>query len=112
MSRRPDVPHRKPVLLCWSGGKDAAWTLHALRQRDDVEVVARLPSITTDYGRSSMQGVRREVMQAKATACGRPLVEAGIPPARDNTTQDEALARALAGNADHPRGVTRGPRPH
>src|SRR3546814_3003112 len=66
MSRRPDVPHRKPVLLCWSGGKDAAWTLHALRQRDDVEVVALLSSITTDYGRSSMQGVRREVLQAQA----------------------------------------------
>ena len=26
-----------PVLLSWSGGKDAAWTLHALRQRDDVK---------------------------------------------------------------------------
>src|SRR3546814_16419055 len=96
MSRRPDVPHRKPVLLCWSGGKDAAWTLHALRQRDDVEVVALLSSITTDYGRSSMQGVRREVLQAQAAACGLPLLEAGIPPASAHDTSDAAMHGALA----------------
>src|SRR3546814_16784372 len=95
MSRRPDVPHRKPVLLCWSGGKDAAWTLHALRQRDDVEVVALLSSITTDYGRSSMQGVRREVLQAQAAACGLPLLEAGIPAPYANDTYDAAIASAL-----------------
>jgi uncharacterized protein (TIGR00290 family) len=86
---------RKPVLLCWSGGKDAAWTLHALHQRDDVEVVALLSSITTDYGRSSMQGVRREVLQAQAAACGLPLLEAGIPAACDNTTYEAAMATAL-----------------
>src|SRR3546814_2169270 len=106
MSRRPDVPHRKPVLLCWSGGKDAAWTLHALRQHDDVEVVALLSSITTDYGRSSMQGVRREVLQAQAAACGLPLLEAGIPAACDNDTYEAAMAGALA-EAERDRKSTR-----
>src|SRR3546814_12213622 len=99
MSRRPDVPHRKPVLLCWSGGKDTAWTLHALRQRDDVEVVALLSSITTDYGRSSMQGVRREVLQAQAAACGLPLLEAGIPAACAHDPYDAALAGPFADTA-------------
>src|SRR5690606_20316985 len=27
------------VLLSWSGGKDAAWALHVLRRRGDVEIV-------------------------------------------------------------------------
>ncbi|MFC3714586.1 ATP-binding protein [Luteimonas soli] len=87
---------RKPVLLCWSGGKDAAWALHALRQRDDVEVVALLSSITTDHGRSSMQGVRREVLQAQAAACGLPLLEARIPAGCDNDTYEAAMAGTLA----------------
>ena len=87
---------RRPVLLAWSGGKDAAWTLHALRQRDDVEVVALLSSITTEYARSSMQGVRREVLQAQADAAGLPLLEAAIPAACDNDTYEAAMARALA----------------
>jgi len=87
---------RTPVLLSWSGGKDAAWTLHALRQRDDVDVVALLSSITIEYARSSMQGVRREVLQAQADAAGLPLLEAGIPAACDNARYEAATARALA----------------
>ena len=83
-------------MLAWSGGKDAAWTLHALRQRDDVGVVVLLSSITTEYARSSMQGVRREVLQAQAEAAGLPLLEASIPAACDNDTYEAAMARALA----------------
>src|SRR5690606_37330242 len=87
---------RQPVLLCWSGGKDAAWALHVLRERDDVEVVALLSSITTDYGRSSMQGVRHDVLQAQAAACDLPLLEARIPAHCDNNTYEAAMAGALA----------------
>ena len=46
-----------PRLLSWSGGKDAAWTLHAMRKRGD-EVVALLTTITDEYDRVSMQGIR------------------------------------------------------
>ncbi len=83
-------------MLAWSGGKDAAWTLHALRQHDDMDVVALLSSVTTEYARSSMQGVRREVLQAQAQAAGLPLLEAAIPVACDNATYEAAMARALA----------------
>jgi uncharacterized protein (TIGR00290 family) len=87
---------RTPVLLSWSGGKDAAWALHAQRQRDDVDVVALLTSITIDDARSSMQGVRREVLHAQAGAAGLPLIEAAIPAACDNATYEAAMAGALA----------------
>jgi uncharacterized protein (TIGR00290 family) len=87
---------RTRVLLAWSGGKDAAWALHALRQRDDVEVVALLTTITRDDGRASMQGVRREILQAQAAAAGLPLLEAAIPASCANADYDAAMARALA----------------
>jgi uncharacterized protein (TIGR00290 family) len=87
---------RKPVLLCWSGGKDAAWALHTLRRRGDVEVVALLSSITFDDGRSSMQGVRREVLLAQASACGLPLLEARLPADCGNDVYEAVMARALA----------------
>ena len=62
---------RTPILLSWSGGKDAAWTLHALRQRDDVEVVGLLTTFTEGYDRVAMQGIRRSVLlaQARPAAC-------------------------------------------
>lgn len=84
------------TLLAWSGGKDAAWTLHALRQRDDVEVVGLLTTVTREYARSSMQGVRRSVLFAQAQAAGLPLLEAEIPAACSNDDYEAAMARALA----------------
>lgn len=86
---------RTPALLSWSGGKDAAWTLHALRQAGDVEVVGLVCTLTEGHDRASMQGVRREVVQAQADAAGLPLVEAWIPQQCDNATYEAAFAAAL-----------------
>ena len=85
-----------PVLLAWSGGKDAAWTLHVLRQRDDMEVVGLLTTITREDGRSSLQGVRREVLQAQARAARLPLLEAEIPADCGNEAYEAAMTHALA----------------
>lgn len=90
------MTERSPVLLAWSGGKDAAWTLHALRQRDDVEVVGLLTTITRDYDRVSMQGIRRSVLHAQARATGLTLIEAMIPARCVNDDYEQAMAAALA----------------
>ncbi len=87
---------RLPVLLAWSGGKDAAWTLHTLRQRDDVEVVGLLTTVTEDYDRVSMQGIRRNVLHAQAHATGLPLIEAMIAARCTNDDYERAMAEALA----------------
>lgn len=86
---------RRQVILAWSGGKDSAWTLHALRQRDDVEVVSLLTTITGHDDRSSMQGVRRAVIQAQAAAAGLPLLEQDIVAGGDNAGYDAAMASVL-----------------
>jgi len=84
-----------PVLLAWSGGKDSAWALHELRRRDDCRVVALLTTITAEYGRASMQGIRADVLRAQAAAAGLPLLEAPIPAACDNAAYEAAMARVL-----------------
>ena len=84
-----------PALLSWSGGKDAAWALHALRQRDEVEVVGLLTTITEGYERISMQGIRVEVLRAQAAAAGLPVIEARIPQRADNATYEASFANAL-----------------
>ena len=86
----------KPALLSWSGGKDAAWTLHALRQAGEVDVVGLLTTFTEGHDRVSMQGVRRDVLQAQADATGLPLVEAWIPQQCDNATYEARFADGLA----------------
>ena len=85
-----------PILLSWSGGKDAAWALHVLRQHADVCVVALLSTLTEGYGRASMQCVREEVLQAQADAAGLPLLRAWIPQTCDNAVYLQRIASALA----------------
>lgn len=86
----------RPVILSWSGGKDAAWTLHALRQRGDVRVVGLLTTLTEGFDRISMQGIRRDVLHAQADATGLPVIEAWIPQRADNATYEASFAGALA----------------
>ena len=82
------------VLLSWSGGKDAAWTLHVLRQ-SQVEVVGLVTTVTTGYDRISMQGIRRTILHAQAAAAGLAVIEVEIPPACDNARYEEAFASGL-----------------
>lgn len=86
---------RKPVLLSWSGGKDAAWTLRALRQRAELDVVGLLTTITAGHERISMQGIRLDVLHAQARAAGLPVIEARIPQQADNARYEASFGRAL-----------------
>jgi uncharacterized protein (TIGR00290 family) len=84
------------TLLSWSGGKDAAWALHALRQRGEVEVAGLLTTITEGYERIAMQGIRVEVLHAQAAAAGLPVIEARIPQHADNASYEASFVDALA----------------
>jgi uncharacterized protein (TIGR00290 family) len=85
----------RPVALAWSGGKDSSLALASLRADPEVEVVALLTTVTRDFDRISMHGVRRTVLDAQVTAIGLPLVEATIPAAASNAIYEEAFAAAL-----------------
>jgi uncharacterized protein (TIGR00290 family) len=86
----------RSVALAWSGGKDSSLALAALRADPTVEVVALITTVTRDFDRISMHGVRRSVLDAQVSALGLPLIEATIPAAASDTIYEEALANALA----------------
>ncbi|NUS39335.1 MAG: adenine nucleotide alpha hydrolase [Lysobacter sp.] len=99
----PNRASATPIVLSWSGGKDAAWTLHALRQRADVEVVALLTTVTDGYERIAMQGIRVSLLHAQARAAGLPVIEARMPQRADNATYEAVFADGLArAQALHP----------
>jgi uncharacterized protein (TIGR00290 family) len=85
----------RPVVLAWSGGKDSARALLALRQDPTWQVVGLLTTVTEDYGRVSMHGIRREVLRAQAEATGLPLEEVGIRAGGDDEAYSAAMAAAL-----------------
>ena len=84
------------VALAWSGGKDSALALWAMREELGIEPAALLTTFTEDYDRVSMHGVRRELVRAQAEAAGLPLVEVGIPAACVNEVYEQRMAAALA----------------
>ena len=61
------------VLFTWSGGKDSAMSLYVLRKFHNYEIVALLTSVTEDYDRISMHGVRRVLLEQQAQSLGLPL---------------------------------------
>jgi uncharacterized protein (TIGR00290 family) len=86
----------RQTVLSWSGGKDAAWALHALRGAGEVDVVALVTTVTSGFDRIAMHGIRRDLLQAQARAAGLPVIEAVIPPQCDNATYEASFADALA----------------
>jgi uncharacterized protein (TIGR00290 family) len=83
------------VALSWSGGKDSALSLRALAE-EGVEPKALLATVTADYGRVSMHGVRRSLLRRQAAATGLPLVEVEIPLGCTNELYESRMAAALA----------------
>jgi uncharacterized protein (TIGR00290 family) len=85
----------EPILLSWSGGKDSALALHALRSSPDFEPAGLLTTITEDYGRISIHGVRRELLERQAASIGLPLHEVLIPKDCPNEIYEDRLSAAL-----------------
>ena len=102
-----DVPEHVPedVLFCWSGGKDSAMALHALRASSGHRITSLLTTITDEYDRISMHGVRRVLLERQAESLGLPLHPVLIPPKCINAIYEERMKDALAQN--FMRGVRR-----
>ena len=85
------------ILLSWSGGKDAAWSLHALRKAADGEVVGLTSAVVPAFDRISMHGVRAELVRSQARAAGLPLLEVPLPwPCSNERYEQEFLAGLAA----------------
>jgi uncharacterized protein (TIGR00290 family) len=86
---------RPKAILSWSSGKDSAWTLHVLRQRGEVEVVALLTTINAAHDRVAMHAVRSELLRMQAESAGVALWPVLIPWPCDNADYEAAMGAAL-----------------
>ena len=84
-----------PIALSWSGGKDSALALSALRADPRYELVALMTSVTREYDRVSIHGVRRTLLDAQVRAIGVPLVEVSLGASASNDSYERAFHQAL-----------------
>jgi len=85
----------KKALMSWSGGKDSALALEQVRREGRYDVVALLTTVTEDYQRISMHGVRQALLEKQAERIGLPLAIVAIPQAADNESYEARMAEAL-----------------
>jgi uncharacterized protein (TIGR00290 family) len=60
-------------ILAWSGGKDSAMALHEVRRAGLYTIERLLTTVTADYDRVCMHGVRTALLERQAAALGLPL---------------------------------------
>lgn len=94
-ARGPPPSRKAKAVVSWSSGKDAALALYETVRTGELEVVGLLTTITENFDRVSMHGVRREVLAAQARAAGLPLVPVTIPFPCPNEAYERAMTEAL-----------------
>ena len=89
-----DVP--RDVIVAWSGGKDSALALREVRGDARYRVAALLTTVTAQYDRISIHGVRRTLLRRQAQSLGLPLEEVLISPGASNDEYETNMGTALA----------------
>ncbi len=83
------------MALLWSGGKDSALALRALRADPKFDVRVLLTTVTQDYDRISIHGVRRALLEAQTAALGVPLQIVAVQAHCTNAQYEAAMGAAM-----------------
>lgn len=90
-----NVIRREPIYLSWSGGKDCALALFHLRNSPEYDVVRLQTTVTEDYDRSSIHGIRRPLLRTQANLLGLDVHEVVLPVSSSYDSYEEAMLEAL-----------------
>ena len=86
---------RERVLFTWSGGKDSAMALYELQRSQSYEIAALLTTVTGDFDRISMHGVRYTLLERQAESLGIPLERVLISRSSSNEEYASSIREVL-----------------
>jgi uncharacterized protein (TIGR00290 family) len=84
------------VLMSWSGGKDSCLALYEIQRARLYCVAALLTTVTRDYDRIQMHGVRRVLLERQAASPGLPLHELFISKDATNREYEAKMGEAFS----------------
>ncbi|MFX1297800.1 MAG: diphthine--ammonia ligase [Promethearchaeota archaeon] len=84
----------EPVIISWSGGKDSVLALYLLN-RQDCNVRTLITTISEEYNRVSMHGVRKELLEEQAKSIGIPLLTISLPKDTSNDEYEKIMKREM-----------------
>ena len=85
----------EPVVLTWSGGKDSALALHSLKNSRQYKITSLLTTITKDYNRISMHGVRSILLDNQSESLGLPIEKVFISKNSSNEEYENQMSKKL-----------------
>lgn len=77
--------------LFWSGGKDSAFALYKLQQTKQFRVEFLVTTLTRDFGRVSMHGIREELLDEQARSIDILLYKMWLPADASNGVYERVL---------------------
>jgi uncharacterized protein (TIGR00290 family) len=83
------------VIVSWSGGKDSAMALYEILKNQNYQIAALLTTVTEDYDRISMHGVRRTLLERQVASLGFPLEKVLISKNASNEEYESRMMQAL-----------------
>ncbi len=86
---------KEKILFSWSGGKDSALALYEILMNESYEVSALLATLTEDYDRISMHGVRRILLDRQASSLGFSLEKVFISKKASNKEYEAKMREVL-----------------
>jgi uncharacterized protein (TIGR00290 family) len=92
---------REKVIVAWSGGKDSAVALYEVLNSGSYEVLELLTTVTKDYDRISIHGVRRVLLEQQAKALRIPLEEMFITKGASDAEYEGELLKTLKRHRDN-----------
>jgi uncharacterized protein (TIGR00290 family) len=91
-----ESPQSKSVLVSWSGGKDSCLALWEIQRTPGLRVETLLTTVTRDYDRISMHGVRCSLLQEQAASLGLPLRQILISKGATNEEYEARMGEAFS----------------
>jgi uncharacterized protein (TIGR00290 family) len=87
------------AILSWSGGKDSALALYEMSKSKDFKITSLLTTLTKEFDRISMHGIRKDLLTAQAERLHLPLDEVWIGKGAQNTEYESQMSRVLSGRS-------------
>ncbi len=84
------------VLMSWSGGKDSCIALYEIQREQKYRVAALVTTVTRDYDRISMHGVRRVLLERQAASLGLHLHQVLISRGATNEEYETKIGETLS----------------
>lgn len=87
--------HKKACIFNWSGGKDSTLALHYALQDPMLDIRYLVTTVTEQYNRVSMHGVRETLLITQAESIGLPLYQIRLGEMPDMETYDNIMRMHL-----------------